>query len=278
MLIAQISDFHISASGVAYGQADTNAALKRAVAHLNALVPAPDAVIITGDVADAGNPDAYAMAARILSDLDAPFWMVPGNHDQRDNLREAFPDHDYLSGQCAEARACFVEDRFPLRLLGLDTLLPGAHSGGVDKRTLVWLESALSDGKPTVVFMHHPPFPVGIGNMDAEPFRLADELEGVIRRFPNVLRVCCGHMHRPVLRGFGGTLACIAPSVSMQLVLDLTQQAPSQFVMEPGGLALHLYEPLGGRPPELVTHFGLIPGGGHEFAGPYPFKDVVSPV
>ncbi|MBU1002900.1 MAG: phosphodiesterase [Proteobacteria bacterium] len=278
MLIAQLSDFHVTASGTAYGRAETTQALERAVAHVKALVPAADAVVVTGDVADAGQPEAYAEAARILGGLDVPLWIVPGNHDQRERLREAFPDHEYMAAGPVGDSLCFVEDRFALRLVGLDTLLPGRHGGGLDKRELLWLEAVLGDGKPSVIFMHHPPFPVGIGNMDAEAFVMADELEAVISRAPNVLRICCGHMHRPVMRSFGGTMVCIAPSVAMQLALDLTLEAPSQFMLEPAGLALHLYEPLAGRPPELVTHFGLIPGGGHSFPGPYPFADVVSPV
>lgn len=278
MLIAQITDLHITASGTAYGWAETTSALERGVAFLNALVPAPDVVVVTGDVSDDGRAEAYAEAARILGRLAAPLRIVPGNHDQRDRLREAFPRHLSMAAGASGDRHCFVEDRFALRLVGLDTLLPGHHGGGVDKRELLWLEAVLADGKPSVIFMHHPPFPVGIGGMDAETFILADELEEVIRRAPNVLRICCGHMHRPVLRTFGGTQACIAPSLGMQLTLDLMTKVPPQFMLEPAGFALHLYEPLAGRSPELVTHFGLIPGGGHRFPGPYPFEDVVSPV
>ena len=278
MLIAQVSDFHITATGTAYGQAPTTESLARAVDHLNAMAPAPDVVIITGDVADAGEPEAYAAAAAELGRLDAPFLMVPGNHDQRDRMAEAFPGNPCLRSRGEDGRIRFVNDDYDLRLVGLDTLMPGHHGGGLDTGTLDWLAGVLRDGKPSVLFMHHPPFPVGIHSMDSELFVMAEAFESVVRGAPNVLRVCCGHMHRPVLRAFGGTTACISPALGMQLDLNLTGQGPTLFMMEPMGMALHLYDSLENRLPELVTHFALMPGLGHSFEGPYPFTDVVSPV
>lgn len=278
MLIAQISDFHATPSGVAYSIADTAASLARGVDCINDMTPRPDVVVATGDIADAGEAGAYSVVARELARLDMPLYIVPGNHDQRDRLAEAFPGHKYLRLRGRDGRIRYAIDSYEIRLIGLDTLMPGHHGGGLDSESLVWLEDMLSDGKPSLLFMHHPPFPVGIRSMDSEPFALADEFEAVVRNAPNVLRVCCGHMHRPVLRQFGGSMACISPALGMQLWLNLTESGPTQFMMEPAGLALHLYEPLENRLPELVTHYALIPGGGHEFDGPYPFKDVVSPL
>jgi Icc protein len=82
MLIAQISDFHLKPKGeLAYAVSDTAAPLRRAVAHLNALQPAPDVVLITGDLVDDGAPASYALLRELLSPLHAPFFLVVGNHD-----------------------------------------------------------------------------------------------------------------------------------------------------------------------------------------------------
>jgi len=278
MLIAQISDCHVTASGTAYAQALTTEALENAVRHLNLMTPEPDIVLVTGDIADAGRKEEYEKAASILNRLKAPYLLTPGNHDHRARLRAAFPDHGYLYAEHQNAPIRYSIDAMPVRLVGLDSTRPGEHGGGLDRDDLHWLENSLQDDRPALVFMHHPPFGVGIGNMDAEPFANAHEFETILNGAPHVLRLCCGHMHRAVQRGFGGRNACIAPSTGLQLELNLTSGAPSRFMLEPGGLALHYLDERNWEPLEMVTHFGLIPGCGHSFAGPYPFFDVVSPV
>ena len=91
MLIAQISDTHMLPPGdIAYGLADTEAALRDAVAAVNAAQP--DIAIHTGDFAHHGAPEAYALARDILKDLKAPLYAIPGNHDNRANMRQAFAD------------------------------------------------------------------------------------------------------------------------------------------------------------------------------------------
>src|SRR4051812_46631531 len=97
MLIAQISDLHVMPpGGLAYGFVDTAGLLRAAVAHLNRLVPAPDAVLITGDVAHPGDREAYVLARWMLAPLAMPYFVIPGNHDRRDELRAAFADRGYL--------------------------------------------------------------------------------------------------------------------------------------------------------------------------------------
>ena len=92
MLIAQLSDPHIKLPGrLAYRQVDTATLLGKAVAHLNQLDPAPDLVVITGDLTDVGSPQEYAHLRQLLSPLKAPLIVVPGNHDEREALRNAVP-------------------------------------------------------------------------------------------------------------------------------------------------------------------------------------------
>jgi 3',5'-cyclic AMP phosphodiesterase CpdA len=273
MLIAQISDCHVTIDGVAYGKAQSNEALVNAISYLNTLVPAPDMVIVTGDITDNGLEEEYAIAGDMLGQLRAPVLIVPGNHDNRANLRAAFPHLACLRSEDPDGPVRYVDDTLPIRLVGMDSTCPPRHGGGLTQDDLCWLEQVLGENRPTMVFMHHPPFPVGIGNMDAESFINAANLEEILARHPNIIRLCLGHMHRPVLRTFGRCSACIAPSTGLQLVLDLTADAPSRFILEPGGLALHYLSPRH-DPFGLVTHFGQIPGCGHTFPGPFPFYGV----
>lgn len=280
--VVQISDLHLKPPGsLAYEVADTAAALRRTVDHLNRRQPRPDAVLITGDLADEGAAASYRVLREILSGLACPFFLVPGNHDRKDPLRAAFPDHGYLEGFLepgARRAMCYVIEDFPLRLIGLDTVIPGEHGGGLTAERLRWLDRTLSErpAAPTLLFMHHPPFASGIGHMDAEPFVLRQELAALIRRHPQVERIACGHIHRAVHRRFGGTIAMAAPGIGMQLDLDLRPEAPSVFVMEPAGFLIHFWTELWGEP-TLLTHVGTVPEQPGHYGGPYPFFDVASP-
>ncbi len=92
--IAQLTDCHVvAAGGTLFGWVDPNARLAAAVAYLNRLAPRPKAVVLSGDLVDSGKPEEYRALRAILDGLDMPFYLLPGNHDDRDNLRAAFPDH-----------------------------------------------------------------------------------------------------------------------------------------------------------------------------------------
>ena len=118
MLIAQISDMHIKKPGEQlYGRIDTQGYLERAVAHVNALDPRPDIALITGDLVDGGKVEEYANLKRMLSALHMPFYLIPGNHDARDQLREVFSDHAYLP---RSGFLQYVVEDLPLRLIALE--------------------------------------------------------------------------------------------------------------------------------------------------------------
>src|SRR5262245_9176499 len=95
--IAQLSDLHIRAPGeYANERVDTAAFLRQAVADIQALLPTPDALVITGDLADLGRPEEYAHLRELLRPLALPIFLLAGNHDEVQALRAAFPDHAYL--------------------------------------------------------------------------------------------------------------------------------------------------------------------------------------
>ncbi|HMA31658.1 MAG TPA: phosphodiesterase, partial [Casimicrobiaceae bacterium] len=159
----------------------------------------------------------------------------------------------------------YAIDAGPLRLLALDTVIPGQSGGELCAKRLAWLDARLSEapGKPTVILMHHPPFATGIGHMDRIGFANPQDLEAIVRRYSNIERILCGHLHRPIQVRFGGTLASTCPGPAHQVALDLDPEAPSQFMLEPPAYQLHLWDPRAG----LVSHTAYV----GEFAGPYPF-------
>jgi 3',5'-cyclic-AMP phosphodiesterase len=268
MLLAQISDLHIKRPGaLAYRRVDTGPYLARCVAALNALEPRPDAVIMTGDLVDQGSPEQYEHLKALLAPLEIPYFLLVGNHDARDALRAAFPDRAELrsGGEFVQ----YAVDVGPLRVIALDSMVPGQSAGNLCDARLAWLEAQLdaAQGKPVIVALHHPPFVCGIGHMDElrlDPVA-ADKLASLIVRYPNVERVICGHVHRPMFVRFGGTIASAVPSPAHQVALDLRDDAPSAFMMEPPAYALHRYDPATG----IVTHHAYVDAAD----GPYPFYE-----
>ncbi|HEY6980060.1 phosphodiesterase [Reyranella sp.] len=264
MLIAQISDMHVTAEGtLLYKRIDTAGYLERAVAHVLGLDPRPDLVIATGDLVDGGKPDEYARLRRLLEPLPMPVYLIPGNHDAREPLRAAFPDHRYLP---ADGFLQYAIESPPLRLIGLDTLVAGKPYGELCEERLGWLAARLGEHPdvPTLIFLHHPPFDCGIEAFDRARLNKGDAaLADLVSRHRNVERVMCGHVHRPIQMRWAGTMASIAPSTAHQATLDLHDGAPLSMMMEPPGLALHYWKAGG-----LVTHVSYI----GSFEGPRPFR------
>ncbi|HQQ68935.1 MAG TPA: phosphodiesterase [Alicycliphilus sp.] len=265
--LVQITDPHIREPGrLAYGRIDTAPYLRRAVDSVLALRQRPDAVVITGDLCDFGRAAEYAHLAELLAPLaDLPVYLMPGNHDERQQLRRSFAGHGYLQGGGE-----FVQYSIrvgPLRLIALDTVVPGQSHGGLCAQRLAWLERELAAcaGEPVVIAMHHPPFQTLIGHMDKIGLlEGAKELEAIVARHPNVERIICGHLHRAIDVRFGGTIASTCPGPAHQVALDLQPDAPSAWMLEPPALRVHAWD--GTR---LVTHLAA----SGMFEGPYPFHE-----
>jgi 3',5'-cyclic AMP phosphodiesterase CpdA len=263
MLIAQLSDTHIRAHGHLYqGVVDSNRMFSEALEHLYALDRRPDLVLLTGDLVDQGTPDEYSHARVLLERLDIPLLIIPGNHDHRENFRVSFADHSYLPNR---GPLNYCVDDYPVRIVALDSCVPDMHHGRVDDDGLRWLAQVLQQDvrKPTVLMMHHPPFVTGIPYLDRYGCLESDKLASVVERFSNVEIVLCGHVHRPMLRRWGGTVVCACPSTTTEIALRLDPNATPQSHVGPRACMLHLFDEEHG----FVSHASQI----GEFLGPYPF-------
>jgi 3',5'-cyclic AMP phosphodiesterase CpdA len=265
-LLAQLTDLHIREPGrLAYGRLNTAPYLQRAVQSILRLPQQPGAVVITGDLTDFGRAAEYAHLRELLAPLTMPVYLMPGNHDERDQLRHNFPDHSYLGSEGFVQYAVRIGE---LQLLALDTCVPGHSHGTLCEQRLAWLEAQLDlcRDRPVVVAMHHPPFETLIGHMDKIGLvEGAEALEALIARHPNVERVICGHLHRAIDVRFGGTIASTSPSPAHQVALDLMPDAPSAWMLEPPGFRIHAWAGRG----RVVTH--LASSG--TFDGPFPFHE-----
>ncbi len=218
MIIAQISDTHILAEPsdqtAGAGRAE---ALRRCVTDINR--QGVDVVVHTGDSAHNGTAEEYATVREILSELEAPLFLIPGNRDRRETLREAFAHLSYVprNGDFLH----YAVDDYPIRLIALDSHDPGKRKGAFCAQRLAWLEETLSrePDKPTVLFIHHPPFDIADqryigGYRDPED---AEALADLVSRHPQVKRLLCGHVHCLYRESWAGTVATIMPSVAVDL-------------------------------------------------------------
>lgn len=267
-VLVQLSDTHITTPGQRVdGRVDTAAALARAVQTIQRWRPSPAAVLISGDLVESGTAEEYAHLRALLAPLSAPLYVIAGNHDERQALRAAFPEHAHLGPAQREA---FIQYAVDLpgawRLVALDTVVPGASHGALCEQRLAWLQATLEQAptRPTIVAMHHPPFRTHIAAMDALGLRHGrDAFEAIIRRHPQVQRIVCGHLHRSIQARVAHTVALTAPSPAHQVALNLLDDEPLSYTFEPPGLALHVWT----SSTDLVSH--VLPLG--EFPGPFPY-------
>ncbi|WGR97556.1 phosphodiesterase [Bradyrhizobium sp. ISRA443] len=266
VLIAQISDLHIKPPGaLAYGRVDTATALERCVAALSAFEPAPDFVVISGDLADTPTVEEYDYLKRLLAPLRLQFAGIPGNHDSREMMRAAFPAAPYVHAAGPLDQKIDVNG---LDLLLLDSSVSGKPHGALETSTLQWLDATLATtpDRPALLFQHHPPFKGGIWHMDRQDLFNAGELAGIVRRHPRARLIACGHVHRVMLTTFAGIPATICPAPNHAVDLDLAQLREPSFKVEPPAFHIHAWFPGEGFG-QLVTH--QVPIG--RFDGPHPF-------
>jgi len=262
-LIAQLSDLHIRPKGELYkGTVNSNAMLTDAIGHLHQLDRTPDLVLISGDLVDEGRPEEYSMLRELLADLSTPYLVIPGNHDEREQFRAAFADHHYLP---AAGPLHYCVDQHPIRIVALDSTVPGKHYGLLDQAGLDWLDATLASvaDKPTIVMLHHPPFLSGIEYMDGFRYLEPDKLKGVLEKHTNIELVVCGHLHRSMTRRWAGTVVTSCPSTATEIALQLSPAAKTRSIVGPRACLLHHWQ----RDEGLLTHISNI----GRFEGPYPF-------
>lgn len=243
MRIVQLSDLHLRPDPL-YSGVQPWLSWHQALSRVAGLLPRPDLLLLSGDLADDGLPDTYRRLAASLAETGIDFAVLPGNHDQRPALRAAFPDqawgHPFL--------ACQRVDRGESTLLLLDTLIPGCETGELSSAQLAWLDDNCPTGRRTIIVMHHPPFAVGIAGMDRIGCAGGECLAHWLAERPQVEGLLCGHVHRHVTSSFAGRLALTAPSTVHQIAL---QDGPLAWTNEPGAMLVHDWLP--GQP--LRTYY-----------------------
>lgn len=247
-VLLHLSDTHLLAGNPPLaGRIDTAANLARTLEAVEDVGVRPDAIVFTGDLTDLGEPDAYralrAAVEPIAEHLDAPIVWVAGNHDERPALRAGLLDADPT-----EEPVTGVWDLGGLRLIALDTSVPGWHHGNLDEGQLTWLRDVLAEPAPlgTLLAMHHPPLPSHVPLFDILELRDQGRLAAAITG-TDVRGILAGHLHYST----SGTFAGIPVSVAAATCYTMNLARPGDRVngMDAGQSfqLVHVYD-------DTVTH------------------------
>jgi len=209
--ILHISDTHfVGGAGLLHGKVDSDANLKRLFRDFAKTQARPEAIVFTGDLADTGDADAYrrlrALVEPAAAEIGAKVIWVMGNHDTRTPFRK-----ELLDSEAGEQSVDMVHDVNGLRVIALDSTVPGSHHGEISDEQYAWLGDILATPAPdgTVIALHHPPVPSLV-----EPIsfvELRDQARfGEAIRGTDVRAVIGGHLHFNTFSDIGGVPVSVA--------------------------------------------------------------------
>lgn len=246
MRIAHLSDLHVLVRPLGTGlvRGDAVARARALVADVAAFSPRIDAVAITGDLTEDGDEADYALVRDLLSALDMPVLVVPGNHDRRAPMRAAFGDLPFEGPHFLHYETRIETTRF----LALDSLSSGEIGGRLCAVRLAWIADKLSepfDGD-TVLLIHHPPCRTATGVLDdATLVEGSEALRALLARLHRPAYILCGHLHRPIHCLWDRSLVSVATSTAFQFVLDIDALRMPALSEEPFAYSVHIVDGTG---------------------------------
>lgn len=256
-LIVHISDTHYLGEGRAlYGSVDTDRTLQRALEQLERTGLRPAAIVLTGDIADRGEADAYR---RVRDQVEAAadrfgatvVWVM-GNHDERSAFRT-----ELLREAGTAEPVDRVLDVGGLRIIALDTSVPGYHHGDVSGHQRAWLADVLSTPAEfgSILALHHPPLPTPLHLMNVLELREQDALAEVIAG-SDIRTILGGHLHYATTGMFAGIPVSVAAATCYTMDLSAPER---ELTGVNGGQSInlvHVYE-------DQMTH-SVVPIGAFE--------------
>ncbi len=219
MKLIQITDLHLATPGSLLHGLDPLDRLDRCLGDVVDRHPDADICVISGDLTDRGEPAAYQALKSRLQGFPCPVVLMLGNHDDRQNFRTAFPDHPVDgNGFVQTATSTDWGD-----VLCLDTLASGRREGDLCSDRLDWFRKKLENAgdRRILVFMHHPPFDIGIPRLDVIRLDQPEEFASIVSRLgQNIRHLFFGHVHRPVFGSWNRVPHSALPAINHQVPYD----------------------------------------------------------
>ncbi len=221
MIFLQVSDIHLVPRGTLIAGVDPMRQMRSVLARIERLEVSPAFIVASGDLTDDGSAESYEVVNEVLDDLGGgvtPVLLALGNHDDRATFRRVVLGEERAGDQGPYHHSRLIDG---LRVIVLDSVIPGDVGGALGAAQLAWLEDELSMPAPrgNLIVLHHPCRLAG----PAHPYpefivRDATALEAIVARHRGrVIGVLAGHSHQANSALFGGTLHATAPAVLCQL-------------------------------------------------------------
>ncbi|MFT5446101.1 MAG: Icc protein [Gammaproteobacteria bacterium] len=218
MQLVQISDLHMTPGDAVLHGLNPAARLRECVADINQRAEDAQLCIVTGDLADKGETGAYETVRACLDELTMPYCVLIGNHDHRERFLHVFPEvptdeHGFVQ---------YSKELGDAVLLCLDTVEAGSHAGSYCDRRCEWLAAELAkySDRAVYLFMHHPPFSIGLPGLDVIRLLESEGIEAILRNAPQVRHIFFGHVHRPVSGCWHGIPFSALPGTLHQVALN----------------------------------------------------------
>lgn len=250
--IAHLSDTHFLGGSAKWGGViDTDSQVESALRQLKRSGRRPDAIVLTGDLTDLGEPDAYArlraLVEPVADELGAEIVWVMGNHDERGVYSRQLFDQE-LPGRDEDHPQDRVYDVRGLRIIAFDSTVPGYHHGDIDEAQLRWLAEVLADPAPhgTLLALHHPPLETPLELMNILQLRHRDELAEVLRG-SDVRAILGGHFHYSTFGLFSGIPVSVASATCTTMDLGAPRDELRQIDALRSFSLVHVY-------PDGITH------------------------
>ena len=238
-LLVQITDTHIThRDGLLYGQVDTAENLRDTVQEINRIRPRPEALIVTGDLVETPDRESYEYFIELISAVQIPVCVLPGNHDDPALMADVFSGTPYFP--VTDDTCQFALELSDVRLLALNSHAGGSELPELGPRNLAWLEQELErSDKPTVIGLHHPPMMTGIEFIDMAGTDWFQELRRILGQHEQVQLVICGHCHTDMSGRIDQVPVYMAGSVAHQLIAARSVDIAPSFEVKPSPPVLH---------------------------------------
>jgi 3',5'-cyclic AMP phosphodiesterase CpdA len=255
-----LTDLHLTGTGETCDGYDTMAATDRALDHALKLFGDSDFIVITGDLANWGERQAYVRLKERLAGIDKPVFLMVGNHDNRENFFSVFGDRHPFEMPYAH----YVQNFGDYQLLFLDSQTPLTHGGAFSPDRLAWIDRKLAAAdRPVLLFMHHHPVSIGAPSMDAKGLKNWPDFHKVLARHRDKIRhIFHGHCHTMLQGHVEGISFTGLRSMGPQAYTDLRIERACRWYGEPH-YAVVLVEPNA-----LITHIQEF-----NYTGPYLVRD-----
>ena len=214
--VIQLSDFHLNADPTTLYQGKPAITILADIVKLiQKRFPETEYLVLTGDLAHDEKPETYKQLRNLLGEFIPRCYLLPGNHDNRAAMENAFPENI----QPHTPLTCFSISVADWRLIGLDSHVQGELYGRLDRDQLCWLDRELKEheNRLTILFVHHPPVPIGSPWLDAIGLKESEHLADVLSGFSHVRAICTGHIHQEFEGSYVDDIKIYgAPSTSVQ--------------------------------------------------------------